>query len=143
MSEQHCVYRYRNVFRRPCTSRYGFNCHFNTNKHADTLQSSFTANYMLHLRWNDTRLAWNANRLEVTVVETESIWYPRLAQYSNMGLDEIYFTEGIGRMIQVFSDGTVYWQLSSSSIGARGIVICFISIIFILFRKIAFMLTVH
>ena len=81
---------------------------------------------MLHLRWNDTRLAWNANRLEVTVVETESIWYPRLAQYSNMGLDEIYFTEGIGRMIQVFSDGTVYWQLSSSSVGARGIVKFFI-----------------
>ena len=117
MPEQYSVRRHWHVFRRSCTFRYSFNCNSDTNRRVDTLQSSFSAKYMLHLRWNDTRLAWNTSSLEVTVVETKSIWYPRLAQYSDMGLDESYSTEGIGRMIQIFSDGTVYWQLTSSSVG--------------------------
>ena len=83
----------------------------------DLVRSSFTTKYILHLRWNDTRLAWAASQLEVTVVDAEKIWTPYLAQYTDLSTDPSKANEGYGRRLQVFSDGTVYWQLSTVTTG--------------------------
>ena len=81
------------------------------------MRSSFTARYLLHLRWNDTRLGWASNKLEVTVLDADSIWTPHLVQYSDLSTDPTLSNEGFGRKLEVFSDGTVYWQLSTITTG--------------------------
>ena len=85
--------------------------------YVDTTQEAFSFNYILHLQWTDKRLTWptERQRLEITTVESNLIWLPKLRSW--FAKDTEFAFEGIGREVKLFNNGTVYWLLASDTKG--------------------------
>ena len=98
-------------------------------KFLDPPSGSFGVKHILHLTWTDSRLGWVADELEVTVVKSDSIWTPVIS-LSTTSVDNDFDFGGEGPELRVYSNGTVYWQLSGSSVS-----MCSVNTMFFPFDK--------
>ena len=92
-----------------------FGFYYGILKFLDPPSASFGVKHILHLMWTDKRLGWNATTLEVAVVKRSQVWTP-IISLSTASVDNDFDFGGEGPEVRVYSNGTVYWQLSGTSV---------------------------